>query len=116
MYVPITRKIIFSYDVVFDEMFSSALAYMSQPYTGAIAMHPALSYIPCATSSKKQTGYGIMFAHFEEGNLVSETCNDVESSDESDEDSIMPRLIMEEEMDVMDSVDESDDEPMSMEM
>ena len=32
VYVPSTRKIIYSYDVVFDESFSSALAYMSQPY------------------------------------------------------------------------------------
>ena len=32
VYVPITRKIISSYDVVFDEIFSSVLAYTSQPY------------------------------------------------------------------------------------
>ena len=31
-YVPSTRKIIYSYDVVFDESFSIALAYTSQPY------------------------------------------------------------------------------------
>ena len=30
-YVPSTRKIISSYDVVFNEMFSSALAYTSRP-------------------------------------------------------------------------------------
>ena len=33
VYVPITRNIISSYDVVFDESFSSVLAYMSQPYS-----------------------------------------------------------------------------------
>ena len=32
MYVPSTRKVISSYDVVFDEIFSSALSYTSQPY------------------------------------------------------------------------------------
>ena len=32
VYVPSTRKIISSYDVVFDESFSIALAYTSQPY------------------------------------------------------------------------------------
>ena len=32
VYVPITRKIIYIYDVVFDESLSSALAYMSQHY------------------------------------------------------------------------------------
>ena len=33
VYVPSTRKIISSYDVVFDESFSSALGYTSQPYS-----------------------------------------------------------------------------------
>ena len=33
VYVPSTRKIISSYDVVFDEIFSSALAYTSRPYS-----------------------------------------------------------------------------------
>ena len=33
VYVPISRNIISSYDVVFDESFSSALAYMSPPYS-----------------------------------------------------------------------------------
>ena len=32
VYIPITRKIRSSYDYVFDESFSSALAYTSQPY------------------------------------------------------------------------------------
>ena len=33
VYVPSTRKIISSYDVVFDESFSSALAYTSRTYS-----------------------------------------------------------------------------------
>ena len=33
VYVPSTRKIISSYDVFFDESFSSALEYTSQPYS-----------------------------------------------------------------------------------
>ena len=32
-YVPSTRKIISSYDVVFDESLSNVLAYMLQPYS-----------------------------------------------------------------------------------
>ena len=32
VYLPSTRKIISSYDVVFDEIFSSALSYTSRPY------------------------------------------------------------------------------------
>ena len=52
VYVPSTRKIIHSYDVVFDEIFSSALSYTSQYYSEAIAMRPAVTYTPCATSPR----------------------------------------------------------------
>ena len=38
VYVPSTRNIISSYGVVFDESFSSMLAYTSQPYAESIAM------------------------------------------------------------------------------
>ena len=58
----------------------------------------------------------ITFVHFEEGNLLSETCNDAESNDKSDDNSIMPPLITEEEMDAMDYGNESDDDTISMEM
>ena len=51
VYVPSTRKIISSYDVIFDESFSSALAYTSRPYSEAMAMRPAVTYTLCATSS-----------------------------------------------------------------
>ena len=40
VYVPNTSKIIYSYDVVFDEIVSSTLAYTSQPYTEAMAIRP----------------------------------------------------------------------------
>ena len=116
VYVPSTRKIISSYDVVFDEIFSSALEYTSQPYAKLMAMSPTVSYIPCATSSKEQTGDITTFAQFEGGNLLSETRNDAESSDKSNENSMMPPLLSEEEMDLMDSGDELDDEYISMEM
>ena len=89
MYVPSTRKVILSYDVVFDESFSSALSYTSRPYAEAMAMRPTVTYTPYATSSKEQTGDVITFAQFEEGNLISETRNDTESGDESDSESIM---------------------------
>ena len=67
MYVPSSGKIISSYDVVFDEILFSALAYTSQPYSEAMAMHPAVAYTPCATSSRKQIGNIITFTQFEEG-------------------------------------------------
>ena len=76
MCVPSTSKIISSYDVVFDESFSSALAYMSQPYSEAIAMRLSVTYTPCATFLREQTGGIIMFTQFEEGNLSSETFDD----------------------------------------
>ena len=85
-----------------------------------MAMHPSVSYIPFATSSKKQTGNIITFAQFEEGNLWSETCEDAESNDKSgdksDDNSIMPPLLSLEESNVLDSRNESDDEPMSTKM
>ena len=89
VYVPSTRKVISSYDVMFDKSFSSALSYTSRPYAEAMAMRPTVTYTPYATSSKEQTGDVITFAQFEEGNLISETRNDTESDDESDSESIM---------------------------
>ena len=84
MYITSTRKVISPYDVVFDESVSSALSYTSRPYSEAMSMHPAMTYNPYATSSKEQTGGVITFAQFEEGNILTETRNDAESSDESD--------------------------------
>ena len=45
VYVHSTKKRISSYDVVFDESFSSALAYMSRTYSEAMTMRPAVTYI-----------------------------------------------------------------------
>ena len=89
MYVSSTRNVISSYDVVFDERFSSALSYTSRYYSEAMAMRPAGTYNPYATSSKEQAGNVIIFAQFEEGNILTETRNYAESGDESDNESIM---------------------------
>ena len=67
VYVPSTRKIISSYDVVFDESFSSELAYTSRPYSEAMVMRPEVMYTPYAMSSREQTVDLITFAQFEEG-------------------------------------------------
>ena len=69
VYVPITRKVISSYDVVFDEKNSSVLSYTLQPYSEATAMHQAVTYTRYATSLREQTGDVITFAQFEEGNI-----------------------------------------------
>ena len=69
MYVPSTRKVILLYNVVFDESFSIALSYTSRLYSEVMAMRPAVTYTPYATSSKEQTGDVITFTQFEEGGL-----------------------------------------------
>ena len=89
LYVPSTRKIISSYDVVFDKSFPIALAYTSRPYSEAMSMRLGVTYTPYVTSSKEQTGNVITFAQFEEGKILTETRNYAESGDESDNESIM---------------------------
>ena len=113
VYVPSTRKIISSYDVVFDESFSSALAYTSRPYSEAMAMRPTVTYTPYVTSSKGQTGNVITFAQFEEGNILTENRNNAESGDESDNDSIM---MSEQDMENINSGNESYHDLISTEM
>ena len=56
-------------------------------------MHPAVTYTPYDKSSREQTGEIITFTNFEGGNLLSEICEDAESSDESDDDSIISPLL-----------------------
>ena len=75
MYVPSTRKVISSYDVVFDERFSSVLSYTSRPYSEAMAMRPEVTYTLYATSSTEKTADLITFAQFEEVNILTENRN-----------------------------------------
>ena len=79
-------------------------------------MRPYVTYTPCDTYSREQTGDIITFAKFEEGDLLSETHNDAENGDKSDDDLVMPPLLSEKEMDAMDSGNESDRDRMSTEM
>ena len=53
-------------------------------------MRPEVSYVPYATYSKEQTGNIIIFAHFEEDNLLSESRNGTESGDKYDDNSNLP--------------------------
>ena len=53
-------------------------------------VHPSVTDTPCATSSREQTGYIITFTQFEEGGILTKTCNNAESDDESNDNSIMP--------------------------
>ena len=89
---------------------------MSQPYSEAMDVRLSVTYKPCAITSRGETGDIITFAQFEEGGLLSEACNDGESGDKSDENSIMPPLLREDEMDAMSSGDRYDAGPMSKKM
>ena len=39
-------------------------------------MRPAMTYTPFATSPREQNGNVTTFAQFEEGNILTKTCND----------------------------------------
>ena len=64
----------------------------------------------------KKTSNIITFTQFEDGNILTKARNDAESGDVSDNDSIMPPLMSEEEIDAMDSDDESDNNNISTEI
>ena len=76
-------------------------------------MRTVVTYTPYATYPKEQTGNVIKFAKFEEGNVLTETRNDVEIGDKSDNKSIM---MSEQDMDAINSGDESDHDLISTEM
>ena len=86
---------------------------MSRPYSEATAMRPSGTYTPYATSSREQNGDVITFAQFEEGNILTEICNDAESGDESDSESLM---MSEQYTENIDSNYESDHDLISTEM
>ena len=69
-----------------------------------MAMRPEVTYTSYATSQKEQTGDVILFAQFDEGNILTKTCNDAESGDESDNESVM---MSEQVMDAINYGDES---------
>ena len=79
-------------------------------------MRLAVTYKPCATSSRGQTGNITTFTQFEEGDIWTKNCNNAEISDESNDDSIIPPLLSKEEIDAMDYGDESDHYIISTEM
>ena len=76
-------------------------------------MRPAVTYTPYAKSLKEQTDDVITFTQFEEGNILNRTCNNAESGDESDNKSIMKSK---QDMDAMNSGDDSDPDFISTEM
>ena len=71
-----------------------------------MAMRLFVTYIPCAKFLKEQTGDIITFTQFEEGGLSSKTRKYAEINenigDKSNDGSIIPPLLILEEMDAMD--------------
>ena len=80
----------------FYEISSCTLAYTSQTYAECVDMQPDVTYTPYATPSRGETGDIITFAHLEEGDLLSETCNDTESNNKYDNYSTRVPLVSEE--------------------
>ena len=76
-------------------------------------MRSAVTYTPYTTSSIEQTGDVIMFAQFEERNILTKTRNDAESGNKYDNGSIM---MSKQDMYAINSNDESDNDIISMEM
>ena len=72
-----------------------------------------MTYTPYTTSSKEKTGDVITFTQFEEGNILTETRNNAENCDESDNKSIM---MSEQDMENLNSGDESDHDLISTDM
>ena len=70
-----------------------------------MVMRLSVTYTPYATSLREQTGDIITFTQFEEGNILTKTCKDVDSNYESDNESIM---MSKQDMDAMNYGDESD--------
>ena len=105
-----------SYDVVFDDIIFILLAYTSQPYAEDMSIQPDVSHIPYSTSSREKRGDIITFEQFEDGDLLSETFDNTESVIESDDESTLPPSIIEEDIDAMSPGNESDDEPISMDI
>ena len=79
VYVSHKQKMIYSYNVVFDESFSIALVYTSQTYAESMDMWLSVTNIPYAKSSMEQTINIIKFEQFEEWYLWSETRDNTES-------------------------------------
>ena len=78
-----------------------------------MGMHPAVTYTPYGTSSREQTGNIIMFAQFEEVNILTKPRNDVEIGDESNNELI---IMSEQDMDAINYGDESDHDLISTDM
>ena len=89
---------------------------MPQPYAEAMAIRKYVSYTPYDTSSRGKNRDIITFAQFEEGTLLSESCNDAESGNESGDNSNLAALISEAKIYLVSLGDEYDAGPMSTDM
>jgi len=68
LYVPSTRQIVISGDVICDENFASTVAETWRPFHDALALRPETSFIPDPHTFVEHTGD--MLSQVEEGNTV----------------------------------------------
>ncbi len=71
LYVPSTRQIVISGDVICDETFASTVAETWRPFHDALALRPETSFIPDPHTFVEHTGD--VLSQFEEGNTVANT-------------------------------------------
>jgi hypothetical protein len=70
IFVPSTRQIVVSGDVVFDETFYSAIATTWRPFHDSLALRPINSSIPTGDMTIEETGtIDNMFPPLQEGNF-----------------------------------------------
>ena len=86
---------------------------LTRPTDSELPALPTDSELPTLpTDFEEQTGDVITFAQFEEGIKISETCNNTESGDKSDSESIM---MSEKDMENIDETEKFDDDLISTE-
>jgi hypothetical protein len=78
LYVPSTRQIVISGDVICDESFASTVAETWRPFHDALALRPTVSFIPDSYTVLEHTGD--LLSQFEEGNAIANNNQTVTTS------------------------------------
>jgi hypothetical protein len=90
LYVPSTRQIVISGDVICDETLASTVAETQRPFHDALALRPTASFIPDSYTVLEYTGD--LLSQFEEGNATANN-NQTATTSPFEEDIIHSDLI-----------------------
>jgi hypothetical protein len=90
VYVPSTRQIVISGDVIHDDTFASTVAETWRPFHDALALRPTASFIPDSYTVLERTGD--LLSQFEEGNATANN-NQTAATSPFEEDIIHSDLI-----------------------